>query len=42
ARFLEQKLKECQGNVAKLAEAIGLERSYLYRKLKSYNIQAAD
>jgi len=42
ARFLERKLKEYQGNVAKLAEAIGLERSYLYRKLKSHGIQAAD
>ena len=42
ARFLERKLKEYRGNVSRLAEAIGLERSYLYRKLKSCNIQVAD
>jgi len=40
ARFLDLKLKECNGNVARLADAIGLERSYLYRKLKNYNISS--
>ncbi len=39
AHFLASKLQECGGNIARLAEAIGLERSYLYRKLKMYNIQ---
>jgi len=39
AEFLRRKLAECGGNVTRLAEAIGLERSYLYRKLKSYDIQ---
>ena len=38
AWFLDCKLKEYEGNISKLAEAIGLERSYLYRKLKSYEI----
>jgi len=38
AWFLENKLKEYGGNVSKLARAIGLERSYLYRKLKAYNL----
>ncbi|MCA1743781.1 MAG: sigma-54-dependent Fis family transcriptional regulator, partial [Desulfovibrionales bacterium] len=38
AWFLDCKLKEYDGNISKLAEAIGLERSYLYRKLKSYEI----
>ncbi|MGE4299285.1 MAG: sigma-54-dependent transcriptional regulator [Desulfovibrionaceae bacterium] len=42
AQFLEQKLKEYGGNVAQLAEAIGLERSYLYRKLKGYGIQTME
>ncbi|MFV0348254.1 MAG: sigma-54-dependent transcriptional regulator [Halodesulfovibrio sp.] len=42
AAFLDSKLKEFDGNISKLAEAIGLERSYLYRKLKSYNIQTAE
>ena len=39
ARFLAAKLQEYDGNISRLAEAIGLERSYLYRKLKMYNIQ---
>ncbi len=36
--FLASKLTEFQGNISRLAEAIGLERSYLHRKLKSYGI----
>ncbi|MDL2266366.1 sigma-54 dependent transcriptional regulator [Desulfovibrio sp. OttesenSCG-928-G15] len=40
AHFLAAKLKEFDGNISRLAEAIGLERSYLSRKLKQYNIQA--
>ncbi|WP_320006701.1 sigma-54 dependent transcriptional regulator [Maridesulfovibrio sp.] len=39
AQFLEAKLREYKGNVSKLAEAVGLERSSLYRKLKAYEIQ---
>ncbi|WP_319541327.1 sigma-54 dependent transcriptional regulator [uncultured Pseudodesulfovibrio sp.] len=39
ARFLEAKLKEFDGNISQLAKAIGLERSSLYRKLKTYKIQ---
>ena len=39
ARFLEAKLREFDGNISQLAKAIGLERSSLYRKLKTYNIQ---
>lgn len=34
-RFLAAKLQEYSGNITRLAEAIGLERSYLHRKLKS-------
>ena len=41
ARFLATKLQECDGNISRLAESIGLERSYLYKKLKLYNIQGA-
>ena len=40
ARFLEAKLKEFGGNVTRLAEAVGLDRSSLYRKLKGYGIMA--
>lgn len=38
AQFLTSKLEEYDGNITRLAEAIGLERSYLHRKLKSYQI----
>jgi two-component system nitrogen regulation response regulator NtrX len=42
ARFLEARLKECGGNVTKLAEMVGMERSSLYRKLKAYNISVQE
>ncbi|PID66748.1 MAG: transcriptional regulator [Gammaproteobacteria bacterium] len=38
AYFISQ-LEYCQGNIAKLAERAGLERTNLYRKLKSLGIQ---
>ena len=37
-RFLAAKLQEYGGNITRLAEGIGLERSYLHRKLKSLGI----
>jgi two-component system nitrogen regulation response regulator NtrX len=40
AKFLETKLREFGGNVSKLAEAVGIDRSSLYRKLKGYGLQA--
>ena len=39
AEFLRRKLEEFEGSVSRLAESIGLERTYLYRKLKAYGIQ---
>ncbi|MBI5560714.1 MAG: sigma-54-dependent Fis family transcriptional regulator [Deltaproteobacteria bacterium] len=36
--FIMKKLNEFNGNIAKTAEAIGIERSHLYRKIKSYGI----
>ena len=36
--FLLQKISENNGNISKTAELIGLERSYLHRKIKSYGI----
>ncbi len=36
--FLRRELARSDGNIARLAEAIGLERTYLYRKLKTYGI----
>jgi len=37
-RFLAHHLKLVQGNISELARQIGLERTYLYKKLKSYNL----
>jgi two-component system nitrogen regulation response regulator NtrX len=39
--FLLKKLNENQGNISKTAEAIGLERSYLHRKIKAHGIEIA-
>ena len=38
--FLIQKINENGGNISKTAEAIGLERSYLHRKIKAYGLEA--
>ncbi len=40
AAFLRAKLAECEGNVTRLARAVGLDRSSLYKKLKDYNLLA--
>lgn len=37
--YLEQQLELCGGRVGKLAERVGLERTHLYRKLKSLGIE---
>ncbi len=37
--FILKKLEENQGNISKTAEVIGLERSHLHRKIKSYGIE---
>ena len=37
--FLVKKIEENNGNISKTAESIGLERSYLHRKIKSYGIE---
>ena len=37
--FLVKKLEENGFNISKTAETIGLERSYLHRKIKSYGIE---
>lgn len=36
--YLLKKIAENKGNISKTAEVIGLERSYLHRKIKSYGI----
>ena len=36
--FIEKKLKEFAGNISQTAEAIGIERSNLHKKIKSYGL----
>ena len=38
ANYIRRQLEDCQGNVTRTAEALGIERSHLYRKLKAYGI----
>jgi len=38
-RFIERKLRQFSFNVKRVAEALGLERSHLYRKIRSYGIE---
>lgn len=38
-QFILKKLKEFDGNISKTAEAIGVERSNLHRKIRSYGIE---
>ena len=40
--FILKKLEENQGNVSRTAEVLGLERSHLYRKMKSLGIAARE
>ena len=40
--FILKKLEENQGNVSRAAEALGLERSHLYRKMKALGIMTRD
>jgi len=41
-RFILTKLREHGGNVKRTAAALSIERSHLYRKMKSYGIEPAD
>src|SRR5664279_2046126 len=40
--FILKKLDECHGNVSRAAEALGLERSHLYRKMKALNVNVKE
>ena len=40
--FLARRLEECSGNITRLAELVGLERSYIYRKLKHAQARFSD
>ena len=37
-RYLEQKIREEQGNISRVAERVGVERTHLYRKFKSLRL----
>lgn len=41
-QFIIKKLEEYDGNISKTAEAIGLERSNLHKKLKSLKVGTKD
>ncbi|SDE76318.1 sigma-54-dependent transcriptional regulator [Terriglobus roseus] len=36
--YILKKLEECHGNISRAAEALGLERSHLYRKMKALGV----
>lgn len=40
--FILKKLEENEGNISKTAELIGVERSHLHRKIKSYGIDVKE
>jgi two-component system nitrogen regulation response regulator NtrX len=40
-RFILAKYRECGGNMSRTAEALGVERSNLYRKMKGYGLLPA-
>jgi two-component system nitrogen regulation response regulator NtrX len=37
--YIERKLAQLDGNVSRTAQALGLERSNLYRKMRAYGIE---
>jgi two-component system nitrogen regulation response regulator NtrX len=40
--YILKKIDECHGNVSRAAEGLGLERSHLYRKMKSLGISVRE
>jgi two-component system, NtrC family, nitrogen regulation response regulator NtrX len=40
--YILKELDRCHGNVSRAAEALGLERSHLYRKMKALGITARE
>ena len=37
--YIVKKISDNNGNISKTAESIGLERSYLHRKIKNFGIE---
>jgi two-component system nitrogen regulation response regulator NtrX len=40
--YILKKMQECHGNMSRTAEALGLERSHLYRKMKTLGINVKE
>jgi two-component system nitrogen regulation response regulator NtrX len=40
--YILKKMQECHGNMSRTAEALGLERSHLYRKMKALDINVKE
>ena len=40
-RYILRRYRECGGNMSRTAEALGVERSNLYRKMKAYGLLPA-
>ena len=40
--YILRKIDECHGNISRAAEALGLERSHLYRKMKTLGISVRE
>ncbi|HMD19129.1 MAG TPA: helix-turn-helix domain-containing protein, partial [Alloacidobacterium sp.] len=36
--YILKKIDECHGNISRAAESLGLERSHLYRKMRTLGI----
>ena len=39
-RYIAKKHEACNGNMSRTAEALGVERSYLYKKMKALGLIA--
>lgn len=40
--YLEYQLKQHDGNISRMAKAVGMERTHLYRKLRSLEVEIKD
>ncbi len=40
--FIQRSIDACGGNISRAAEALGLDRTSLYRKMKQYGLRPAD
>ena len=40
--YILKKIDECHGNMSRAAESLGLERSHLYRKMRTLGINVRE